>query len=142
MPNQRGFTIIELLLVVNIIGILSMVSMTEYNKIHNRAYVAAAINDAQLLRRGISMYDAEWGIFPQNPANDVMGLVEQLVDPFGQPYLNPPTGDNFQEFIYLPDAGASQFGDYEMMILCTDHNRTLITISWSEGMETLRLGPG
>jgi prepilin-type N-terminal cleavage/methylation domain-containing protein len=75
--NQRGVTTLELLMVIVIIGILSMVTMTEFFKVHNRAYVGAAMSDLQILRKALSMHDAEWGIFPADPANDMITLVNQ-----------------------------------------------------------------
>jgi len=139
MVSQRGTTILELMLVVVIIGILSMVAMTEYFKVHDRAYVGAALNDLQVLRKAISMHDAEWGIFPPNAANDIGGLMGQLLDPFGQPYLDPPSGDNWKTFSYHPPAAGDLMGDYDMVVVCNDHSSTQITVHWNQHMEIVKL---
>jgi len=138
MTNQRGFSILELMMVICIIGILSMVAMTEYNKVHNRAYVGAAISDLQVLRKALSMYDAEQGIFPLNAANTPADLCAMLIDPEGQPYITPPTGENFRVFQYIPP-GANIYGDYTMRAVCNDHWMTRITISSNQGLEIVRL---
>ena len=140
MLNQRGTTILELMLVVVVIGILSMVSMTEYFKIHDRAYVGAALSDLQVIRKAISMHDAEYGIFPGNAANNVQGLMAQLIDPFGLPYLDPPSGDNWRSFTYAPPAAGDLMGDYDLTVVCNDHATTQITVHWNQHMEIIKLG--
>lgn len=140
MLNQKGTTILELMLVVVIIGILSMVSMTEYFKVHDRAYVGAAINDLQVFKTAISMHDAEWGIFPPAPANSMMALVNQLRDPYGLPYIDPPSGDNWRSFTYDPPAAGDLMGDYSLTVVCNDHSSTQITMHWNSDMEIIKLG--
>jgi prepilin-type N-terminal cleavage/methylation domain-containing protein len=140
MLNQKGTTILELMLVVVIIGILSMVSMTEYFKVHDRAYVGAAINDLQIFRSAISMHDAEWGIFPPDATNDMIALVNQLRDPSGLPYMDPPSGENWRSFKYVPPAAGDLIGDYSLTVICNDHSSTQITMHWEHDMEIIKLG--
>lgn len=137
MINQRGYSILELMMVVCVIGVLSMVAMTEYNKVHNRAYVGAALSDLQLLRRALSMYDAEWGVFPMNNAESPAALAALLLDPVGQPYIKPPAGQNFEQFQYQPPA--ELYGDYTIVVICKDHWRTQITAHNSQDMAIFRL---
>lgn len=140
--SQRGYTILELMMVVCVIGVLSMVSMTEYNKVHNRAYVGAALSDLQLLRKAISMYDAEWGTFPLGDAATPAALAAQLIDPDGQPYVDPPSGNNFDSFQYVPPATGDEYGDYSMIAVCKDSWRTQVTVHQAQGIELVRLSGG
>jgi general secretion pathway protein G len=140
MNGQRGFTMLEMMMVVCILGVLSMVSMTEFNKVHNRAYVGAAMSDAQLLRKVISMYDAEWGAFPNGACDNTNALMTQLVDPFGQPYLNPQTFSNFASFSYVPPAAGDEMGDYSLIVQCKDFYHTQITLHHSQDVEMVRAG--
>lgn len=137
--NQRGFSILELMMVVVIIGVLSMIAMTEYNKVHNRAYVGAAMNDVQVLRQALAMYDAEWGAYPQNPEADVIAFVGGLVNPDGQPYIDGPSGDNFATFRYDPPAGGDVYGDYTLTVVCNDLHATQITTNGSDQVGIVRL---
>jgi prepilin-type N-terminal cleavage/methylation domain-containing protein len=139
MTNQRGFTLLELMMVVCIIGVLSMVAMTEFNKIHDRAYVGAAMSDVQLFRKALSMYDAEWGVFPSTASASMIGLLNQLLDPEGQPYISPPSGDNFESFDYTPPAAGDEYGDYSLSVIARDHRRTRITVHWSQDVEYVKL---
>ncbi|MCB1058814.1 MAG: hypothetical protein KDB65_01155 [Calditrichaeota bacterium] len=139
--NQRGVTTLELLLVVVIMGILSMVTMTEFFKIHNRAYVGAAISDLQVLRKAMAMHDAEWGYFPQSDASNMGGLISQLLDPLGQPYLKPPSGDNWRSFVYAAPDPADLLADYDLTVICNDHFNTQVTVHWDSKIDIMRLGP-
>jgi prepilin-type N-terminal cleavage/methylation domain-containing protein len=139
MLNQRGYSILEMMMVVCVIGVLSMVAMTEYNKVHNRAYVGAAMNDVQLLRKALSMYDAEWGAFPHAAAGNCQQLAGMLVSPNGDLYIDPPSGGNFDAFNYAPPAAGDEYGDYALTVVCKDHWKTQITVHQEQNIETVRL---
>lgn len=139
MTNQRGYSILELMMVVCIIGVLTMIAMTEYNKIHNRAYVGAALSDLQLLRKALSMFDAEHGSFPLAAAASPLDLAAMLIDPDGQPYVKPPSGNNFQQFRYTPPAAGNLYGDYTMQVVCNDHWMTQITVNSTQAPQLIRL---
>lgn len=128
-------------MVVVIIGILTMITMTEFFKVHNRAYVGAALSDLQVLRKAMAMHDAEWGYFPPNDANTMPGLISQLLDPMGQPYLTPPSGDNWNSFSYAAPDPADLTADYDLTVICNDHFSTQITVHWDSQIDMLRLGP-
>lgn len=61
---SRGFTIVELLIVIVIIGILAAIVIVAYNGIQNKAYDAAVKADIEGLGKQISMYYVQTGAWP------------------------------------------------------------------------------
>jgi prepilin-type N-terminal cleavage/methylation domain-containing protein len=52
-PSQTGFTIVELLIVIVVIGILAAISIVAYNGVQERARVQKANSDLQALVKAI-----------------------------------------------------------------------------------------
>ncbi len=74
--KQQGFTLIELMIVVAIIGILSAVAIPAYQDYTKRAHVSEGLNLASGVKAAISEYYATEGKWPAN--NDAAGLAASL----------------------------------------------------------------
>ena len=61
---QQGFTLIELMIVVAIIGILAAVALPAYNDYTARAQVAEAMTLSSSLKTGLADWYADRGSFP------------------------------------------------------------------------------
>jgi type IV pilus assembly protein PilA len=59
--NQKGFTLVELLVVVAIIGILAAIAIPQYNQYRNRGYIASVKSDAK------NLYTATQAFIADNP---------------------------------------------------------------------------
>ena len=81
--TQRGFTIVELLIVIVAIGILAAITMVAYSGIQNRARDAVRTNDIKGVQKALELYRVDNGIYPSvgtdNTGYDLSTLAPALV---------------------------------------------------------------
>ena len=64
--KQKGFTLIELMIVVAIIGILAAIAIPQYNKYVARTQVAEAFTLLGPVKQALTLYHQETGDFPDD----------------------------------------------------------------------------
>lgn len=62
--NRRGFTIVELLIVIVVIGVLAAISIAAYNSVQSKARDSSRIAKLDQLVKGIELYYAQNGYYP------------------------------------------------------------------------------
>ena len=65
---QKGFTIVELLIVVVVIAILAAITIVSYNGITNRANASASKSTAATWQKKVELYNSEQGNYPRTSA--------------------------------------------------------------------------
>jgi len=79
----RGLTLVELVVAVAMLGTLAAIGIGAYQDALDKARIARAIADIQMLEREITLYQANNGDLPDTLAD--LGR-EHLRDPWGNPY--------------------------------------------------------
>lgn len=76
--SQKGFTIVELLIVVVIIGILAALVIIGYNGIQSRARDADRSSDLRALKVAIEQYNVDYGYYPAAGTDNIGYLADSL----------------------------------------------------------------
>ena len=77
--NTFGFTIIELLVVISIIGLLSTISVVSLNGARIKSRDAKRVSDIKQIKTGLDLYFNDNGVYPPNPTSTSLGIGTNLV---------------------------------------------------------------
>ena len=79
--NSKGFTIVELLIVIVVIAILAAITIVAYNGIQNRAHTTANKTAAENLAKKIESYNAIKNTYPaESTAADFVSELNSVTD--------------------------------------------------------------
>ena len=62
--NQKGFTLIELMIVIAIIGILAAIAIPQFASYRRKAYNSAALSDLKTVKTTLEAYYADNQFYP------------------------------------------------------------------------------
>ncbi|AHB42067.1 PilE-like protein [Candidatus Saccharibacteria bacterium RAAC3_TM7_1] len=90
--KHRGFTIVELLIVIVVIAILAAITVVAYNGIQQRARDAQRLQDITSIAKALELYKIQNSSYPNAVGNSVGGW-EISSNPKWQSSVFAATGD-------------------------------------------------
>jgi len=82
---NKGFTLIEVMIVIAIIGCLSAIALPNYLKYKNNAMIAVAVTDIRMIEKQIAFFVSDNDGQLPNSLNDLT-TIDNIKDPWGNPY--------------------------------------------------------
>ena len=89
--NQKGFTLVELMVVVVIIGILTAIAMPVYNNVTEKAQVSACKANMRIIDGAVMM----WQMDQDPPTTNVPDDLDDLADYFQSTPVCPVEGATY-----------------------------------------------
>ena len=115
--EQYGFTLLELLIVMSIIGVLSVVAIPKFTNTITLANTSKIQSDMQVINSSIVLFQAQKGKYPDNLTTDMQDYIDDidhLKPPKGQCMLRNGTSIEITETAYTLSADRTQ-------ALCQSH---------------------
>lgn len=117
MKSSKGFTLLELLIVVAIIGVISAIAIPNLREALNRARISRAKADLKAISLALEVYRVDYGFVPYFsqlvPIQDISELSQYvntaMTDSWGSVYSYYSDGEG--EHYYVGSKGADQFWD-------------------------------
>jgi general secretion pathway protein G len=110
--KQKGFTIVELLIVIVVIGILAAITIVAYSGIQTRGRDSVRSSDVKSIQTALEMYKSDNGVYPplgcQDCGANASGLSTYLVPTYiAKIPTDPNTSSMNYHYVWGPVANAS-----------------------------------
>ena len=104
VKQVKGFTIVELLIVIVVIGILAAITIVAFNGIQNRANDSAVTSDLSNVAKQIMLYNAQEGNFPKGAGQLSQLSIDVSTNAYSRGMFN---GTSWYNFVYCWPNAAS-----------------------------------
>jgi general secretion pathway protein G len=145
--RQRGFTIIELLIVVAIIGIIAVLAFPNLVAAIQRSRQSRSVADIRMISQGVEAYQTDHSSYPVVDNGTVSELAEHLeiyirsfndLDGWGEPVFYESDGTNYTVISFGGNRASNlpyvdgPTGNFDADIVFVDGN----FLQWPEGVQT------
>ncbi len=102
MNSKKGFTLVEIMIVVVIIGLLAAMAIPAFNKVRETSQQKAVLNNLRQIASAASQYFVDAGV-TEAAYDDLVGTNKYVKT------LNPVAGESYKEDITWPiEAGFTE----------------------------------
>jgi len=95
LRNSKGFTLIELMVVIVVIGILAGIAIPRFMGAQDRSRIGAAESDINAMRQALGLYEIDHSSYNCASSPTYAQFVAALEDPNGNAYMSLPDTTNF-----------------------------------------------
>ena len=107
---QRGFTLVELMVVVAVIGVLATIAIPLYANVLARGRIAKAQADSRSLASAVGVYGAHMGTIPACPDPAHLGRDQRAGEPGGPVHeLDADPAGGWAAYAYTPNVSAGTY---------------------------------
>jgi type IV pilus assembly protein PilA len=128
---QKGFTLIELMIVVAIIGILAAIAIPAYQDYTIRAQVSEGLSLASDIKAGVAEYTAQTGDWPADLVEAGLGASAVLGDKSGRYVESLDVTDGTITILFGRDANSKIVGSSMALQPLVNENGDVV---WACGM--------
>lgn len=113
LHKQKGFTLLELLVVITLLALLSVGALVAYDGVGDNASATAAANNMQTVDRTIRQYNAVTGNYP-NQWDSLADADDETLPFDGITQLDISNGDFDDEDLIVSSATRAAFGGWDI----------------------------
>jgi prepilin-type N-terminal cleavage/methylation domain-containing protein len=123
--ETKGFTLLELLIVLAIIAVLATISLPIYNSYLNKAKITVAVSTLEMLRKTLEVFHIDYAEYPIPP----VGFTTNGLDGNGRRALLPEQVNQLSEDLFSIDSYVLAGNVYTIIARAKDSNHTVITLT-------------